>query len=278
MKNLPANLIIEKNKLASPNPWLILLEITLTDETILRFVRNTEDITFSGNVYTAFPFELEPTKQDNKGEIPTVTLSVSNVTRVIQKYLDELEGGIGSTVKITVVNAAHLSENYSELEMTFDVLACHSTAQWVVFTLGAPNPLRQRFPLERYMALHCSFVFESAECSYTGKTTTNITKAANAKVSCASHPFSVDDAVKIVDVEGMVEINGQIGSVVDADPDSDGNAFTIDIDSSGYTNYASGGKAGFASCKRTLSDCKQRENQTRFGGFPGIRTGSVRVA
>lgn len=280
MKSLPANIIIEKNKLASPNPWLILLEITLTDTdaTILRFVRNTEDVIFEGNTYTAFPFEIEPTKQGSKGEIPTITLSVSNITRVLQTYLDELEGGIGSTVKIIVINTKHLSEDYSELEMIFDVIACHSTVQWVVFTLGAPNPLRQRFPLERYLALHCSFVFESAECSYIGKTITGITKAANAKVSVTSHPFSVDDNIKFVDVVGMTEINEQIGVVVNADPDADGNAFTVNIDSTGYTSYSSGGKAGFASCSRTLANCKERENQTRFGGFPGIRSGSVRIA
>jgi len=73
------------------------------------------------NKYIAFPFELEPTKQTSKGEIPTLTVRVSNITRLIQPYLEALDGGIGSIVKITVVNSAHLSENYSELEMTFDV-------------------------------------------------------------------------------------------------------------------------------------------------------------
>lgn len=173
MKDLPIALIFEKNRLASASPWLILLEITLTDEgtTKLRFARNTEDVVFNGETYKAFPFEIEPTKQSSKGEIPTVTLRVSNITRLIQPYLEELDGGVGSAVKVTVVNVDHLKENYSELEMTFDVLACQSTAQWITFTLGAPNPLRQRFPLNQFIALHCRWRFKGVECGYSGAET-----------------------------------------------------------------------------------------------------------
>jgi len=255
VKSLPASLILEKNKLASPNPWLVLLTITLTDSTVLRFVRNTDDITYKGNVYTAFPFEITPSKQDNRGEIPTVTLTVSNVSQLLEPYLDEQDGGVGASVVITVLNAARLDEDYAELEMTFDVLACYM-----------------------YLAQHCGFVYEGAECGYVGKDISGITRAANAKISCTDHPFSVDDTVKITDVEGMTEINNQIGTVVDADPDEDGNAFTVDIDSTGYSTYTAAGKAGFATCGKTLGDCDRRENATRFGGFPGIRSGSVRLA
>lgn len=168
MKNLPANLIIEKNKIATPNSWLVLLDVTLTDNTKFYLVKNTENITFQGNEYTAMNFEIEPTAETSKGEIPTVTLRISNVTRIIQAYLEELEGCIGATVVVRVVNAAYLAEDYSELEMTFDVLATNSDVNWVSFTLGAPNPLRRRFPLYRYIANHCGWSYKSAECGYSG--------------------------------------------------------------------------------------------------------------
>lgn len=168
MKNLPANLIIEKNKIATPNPWLILLDITLTDNTKFYFVKNTENIFYGdpSQEYTAINFEIEPTAETSKGEIPTVTLRISNVTRIIQAYLEELEGCIGTTVVVRVVNVAYLTEDYTELEMTFDVLATNSDVNWVSFTLGAPNPLRRRFPLYRYIASHCGWSYKSAECGY----------------------------------------------------------------------------------------------------------------
>jgi len=200
MKSLSEALIREKNRLATPSVWIILLEITLTDSTTLRLARNTEDITFDGDVYTAFPFEIDSIGQHSKGEIPTVRLKISNITQLMQPYLEELEGGIGSTVKIIVVNSAHLSEDYSELEMTFDVIACNSTAQWVTFTLGAPNPLRQRFPLNQYIAMHCRWRVNSIECGLSGET-----------------------------------------------------------------------------CNRTLKRCRELGNSVRFGGFVGMRTGTVRI-
>ena len=169
--NLPANLIIEKNKLATPNPWIILLDITLPDGTTLYLARNTEDVVFKGNTYLAIPFEIEPTRSTSKGEIPTITLRVSNVTRILQPYLEQFTGGVGSTVKITVVNAAYLNEDYTELEMTFDILATEVTAQWVSFTLGAPNPLRRRFPTYRFIAEHCNWEFKSPACGYSGPAT-----------------------------------------------------------------------------------------------------------
>lgn len=202
MKSLPAALTIEKNRLATAGAWVVLLEITLTDDdsTVLRFAYNTEDVVFEGNTYTAFPFEIEATKQTSKGEIPTVTLRVSNVTRLIQPYLEELDGGVGSVVKITVVSTKHLTEDYSELEMTFDVLATQSNARWVTFTLGAPNPLRQRFPLNQFIALHCRWRVNSVEC-------------------------------------GLSD----------------------------------------ATCDRTLTNCRENANSVRFGGFPAMRSGAVKV-
>jgi lambda family phage minor tail protein L len=168
MKSLPANIILEKNKLHTPYPWIVLIEITLTDDTVLRYAKNTANVTFGGNVYTAMNFDIEPTQQTSKGEIPTVTLRVSNITRLLQPYLEDLDGGIGSTVKVTVVNTNLLAESYSELEMTFDVLACNATARWASFILGSPSPLRQRFPLYRFIAEHCRWQFEGAECGYVG--------------------------------------------------------------------------------------------------------------
>lgn len=188
-KNLPSNLIIEKNKIATPNAWLILLEITLTSGVKFYLVKNTEDITFQGQTYTAINFEIEPTKHTGQGEIPTVTLRVSNVSRILQAYLEDLTGGIGSTVKITVVNSAYLNENYSELEMTFDVIATQSDAQWVSFTLGAPNPLLNRFPLHRYIAEHCSWQFKSRECNYSGSAVTCKRTFANCRELGNTHRF-----------------------------------------------------------------------------------------
>jgi len=288
MKAIPANLILEKNKVNTKSAWLILLEITLTDTpaTVLRYVRNNENITYpsgpTGHEYTAFPFQLEPAKMSSKGEIPSYTLRVGNITRILQPYLQALDGGNGSTVKITVVNSELLSETYTELEVTCDVLACQSTAEWVVFTLGAPNPLRRRFPLDRYLALHCRFHYNLPsdnypECGYVGKDIEGITLSSGNPVSIeiTGHGFVTGDLITFIDITGTIELNGNSYIITK----TNANNFTLDdTDGDDFTAYTSDGTAGFSTCKRTLADCRLRGNSVRFGGFPGMRSGSARIA
>lgn len=204
MKNIPLALRQAKNAFGQDSPWLPLLELTLPapDNTVFRIVPNNEDVTFQGNVYTAFPIQVELPKESSKGEIQTISLMVSNVTRVLQGHLEALNGGVGSTVNMIIVNTAHLTEDYAELTMEFDVLSAECNAQWVTLKCGTANPLRRRFPGFKYMAGHCNWQFKSAECAYSG----------------------------------------------------------LDTD-----------------CERTLSACMAKGNSTRFGGYPGLAPGGLRV-
>lgn len=172
MKTLPAALILEKNKIASTGAWLLLLDITLPTASVIRLANNTENVTFGGNAYTAFPFEIDASKSSTQGEIPQVTLRVSNATRSLQPYIEQYNGAVGFSFKLTVVNSNHLTESYAELEMTFDVLSCSSDANWITFMLGAPNPLRRRYPLFRALANSCAWTYKGRECNYGGGLTT----------------------------------------------------------------------------------------------------------
>jgi len=68
---------------------------------------------------------------------------------------------------------------------------------------------------------------------------TNITQAAAAQVTTsAANNFAVGDIVYFNNVQGMVEINGLTGRVTIA-----GNPFTVNINSTGFTAYTSGGVA-----------------------------------
>lgn len=207
MKNLPLALILEKNKLSSADPWLMTLDITLPApaSTVLRLVNNTEDVTFGGNVYTRFPFKIDVIGEGENGELPQVKLMLSNVTRVLQAYLEELEGAVDSTALVRWINVAHLNENYADLELTFEILETVSVGQWISCTLGMPNLLRSDFPYESYHAGHCRFVrnFKDVECGYAGPS---------------------------------------------------------------------------ATCAGTLDYCRQLNNSRRFGGFPGLSGGGVRLA
>jgi len=76
------------------------------------------------------------------------------------------------------------------------------------------------------------------------KVITGITKANPAVVTSASHGFSNGDRVKIIDVEGMTEVNGKSFLVAN----KTANTFELttlqgaNVNSSSYTTYSSGGE------------------------------------
>lgn len=183
-KTIPPVLRQEKNKIATPNPWIILLDIILSDDYKFYFTSNTENVNFTPpgetvHTYVSFPFDLDPNEQTSKGEIPTITLRVSNTTYLIHYYLELLSGAVGATVTVYVVNHTYLDQDYADLTMTFTVVSTSADAEWVYFNLGAASPLRRRFPLYRCIADHCMWEFRvpggdksQVECSYSGVETT----------------------------------------------------------------------------------------------------------
>ena len=284
MRDLSANLIIQKNKVATASAWLVLLDILLNDddETHIRLVRNNENFTFDGHVYTAFNFELDDVAMDNKGQIPTLNLKVSNISRLLQPYMGDLKGGIGSVVTLTVVNSDLPEEDYVDLQMEFNVLAANSTREWVTFSLGGSNPLRKRFPLYKMLALHCGWNYNRPlgvfpECGYAGKSIEGITLSSGNPVSIevTGHLFIDGDIVSFLAVDGTVELNGNSYAVTK----TDANNFTLDnTDGDDFTTWGgTAGTVGFASCDKTLNACRLRENSSMFGGCPGMRSKGVRI-
>lgn len=173
MLTLSSAAIVEKNKLASSGAWLVLLEINLPGgSNILRVVNNTENVTWAGEEWVAFPFEIDDMTEDRAGEVPQINLRVSNITKAIQIYLEQNEGGVRSEVILRVVHSDHLDLATAEAEFVFECLACSADASWITFTLGTANPFRRRFPRRRLLSEFCNWTFKGAECGYTGATTT----------------------------------------------------------------------------------------------------------
>ena len=168
--SLSAAAILEKNKLASDAPWLVLLELSLEGTTI-RVVRNTEDVTWNGYTWTAFPFALDETGETSRGEVPQLALRISNVSRVMQSYFEGSGGAVGSQVIVRVVHADHLDLTTAEVEEVFEVVESRADAVWVTLMLGLRNPMMLRFPRHRFLRTHCRWKFRGTECGYTGSET-----------------------------------------------------------------------------------------------------------
>ncbi len=166
MLDISAAAKIEKNKLAADGVWLVLLEIIIPvlNET-LRLVRNTDNITWRGYTWTAFPFVPDDINEDSKGELQTLAIKVSNVTRTVQYYLEQGDGGIGASVKLYVIHSKHLELAQAEFEETFEITSTSADAHWVTFSLGPGYPLMARRPERRILKNFCQFVYGGTECA-----------------------------------------------------------------------------------------------------------------
>lgn len=170
---------LEKNKIESGTAWLILLEIEVTPYITLRLVRNTEDIEWNGETWTAFPFEFDPPKQTSAGELPNFQLRVSNITRTVEGYLEQSGGGVGASVRVMVVMSSNLENTHPELDEEFSVQSTSYDAEWVTFTLSGAVNLFRRVPLRRFLKNFCPFKYQGPECrAQSGYTTCDKSLAA----------------------------------------------------------------------------------------------------
>jgi phage-related protein len=169
MLNLPSNIITEKNKLSNDEPFLVTLEISFDGGTeTIYLVNNNEDITVEGQTFVAFPFKLDPVTQASNGELSSVTIQFANVSRYLQAYLEDYDGGINSTVIVRIFHNSYRTYANVALSWSFKVLSAQSTDEVITFTLGARNPLLQMFPNYRYISRYCKWKFKSVECKYAG--------------------------------------------------------------------------------------------------------------
>lgn len=170
---LPLALRLEKNKLISTAPWLVLVAITLPDTSVIRIVKNTEDVPFGGNVYTAFAFELGDQRASGDGKVQSLSLRVANPARAFTPYLEEYEGLVGCSLVLSLVHADNLGSDYTDLILNWEIMATTvPDEEWIEFTLGAESPIRRRFPLYVITPLSCNWLFKGVECAYAGVATT----------------------------------------------------------------------------------------------------------
>jgi len=200
----------EKNKLTSNTVWLVMLEITVPGVgTPIRITSNNESVTWRDVSWIAFPFQLESMGEDSRGEVPQVSLSISNVSRTMESYLQsydlycKVNGFSPITVSIYVVNnmasfssgvvtdttadgavtdttldGATTDELYDisnpdpEAIFEYELMSPKTNSMWATFVLGASNPFRRRFPMHRMMRNHCRFRFKDVLCKYAGATAT----------------------------------------------------------------------------------------------------------
>lgn len=175
MRTLSSTAIEEKNKLIGNSVWLLALKITIPGlGTPIRLVRNNEAITWDGETWSAFPFEIDEVGDVSSGEVPRVDIRVSNISRAMEVYIQAYDTYIKTNgfspvlVNIYVLNSLNLTSATPEVEHLFELKQPKTNSKWATFTLGAANPFNKRFPIMRILKNHCRFIFKGTLCGYAG--------------------------------------------------------------------------------------------------------------
>lgn len=195
--NLSTAAIIEKNKVSTDGVYLLLLTIQYKQEEPIRLVLNNEKIAFKGQEYYPYYFSLSEVKQIST-ELPSCTLTVSNITGTISRILETYDGASGGKVTVAVINT-NISDEILQ-EEHFVIAGATAKKDYVSIKLGCGASLDRRYPNVRIMKDWCPFKFKGVRCGYKGPITT---------------------------------------------------------------------------CNKTLTDCRERGNNTRFGGEPTIPQGGL---
>lgn len=270
MKNLPSNLFIEKNKTDTNSAWVILLVVTLNDGTIFRLCNNNESVDYDGNTYIPCPFELDVMKSGLKGEVPQVTLRIGNAARddaqrFMASYMESTSGFIDTVIDIIILNTENKTESYTELTWTYDVIQSSINNYWIEFTLGAPNPLRKKFPNYYFYALACNWMYKEDECAYTAIPAWQ-----------ATTKYTLNYRITPIASNGRKYKCTNSGVSGSSEPTWTLNANGIVSD--GAVTWQEDGVMTMTYCYKSLTDCEAHSNTSRFGGFVGLGIGGMRFA
>ena len=187
-------LIEEKNKVSQDQPWLLFLTLTNVAKTLtLRLVRNTENITYKGEEYIAFPFDIDNVPEASKGSLPTLAVRVANTDRQIQSYIEQDDTfGSGWEVLITLAHVSQLNgttelNQVAEIEHKFQSLDLIADNEYLVINLGVRNPMLVQFPRQQFAGGFCQRTFDDGVgCPYAtqGKAGTTFEQCKRTLANC----------------------------------------------------------------------------------------------
>lgn len=145
------------------------------------FAAYSQDVIFDGITYEKFPITHDQITENTKGEIDTTKVQISNISRLIEYYLQNYDLR-GKKVTIKLVDADLLDDPDAYIEFSNYIDSYASNVKDVVFTLMSKfDILNLMLPTILWMRDWCQWEFacpairalgRGEECGYTGSETT----------------------------------------------------------------------------------------------------------
>jgi phage-related protein len=97
---------------------------------------------------------------------------VSNITRAVEGYLEQVGGAVGATARAMVVMSKHLDDTTPLQEEEFSVQSTSYNQEWVTFNLSCGVNMFNRIPERRFLKNFCPFRYKGPECQAASSITT----------------------------------------------------------------------------------------------------------
>jgi phage-related protein len=169
-KHLNLSTVVDKNKIETDKAFLILFKIVVKDTLgatvdTLRFVKNSENVIFMGDVYQASNFSIDIQLED--GKEPSVSLTAQDQTKTLSTYIDLYDGLVKSDVTMYIVHEESL-DGPAEISEDFLVIDGSVSDYVATLTLGMESAVAQRFPNFRQFRNRCAWKYKGERCKYAG--------------------------------------------------------------------------------------------------------------
>lgn len=141
--------------------------------TNLYLAEDSADVDFDGKTYSKFPITYEFIEERNSPDITPVEIRVSNVSRLIESYLQTYDLR-GKKITITTVYRDQLADTDAKIVDTFFIDSWDSNQDVVIFICTSKlDILHVKVPLRDYSRNHCPWKFKDVNtCKYSGPEST----------------------------------------------------------------------------------------------------------
>lgn len=291
-------LYAEETEKAAQDRLYTLVHLSDPTKTInLYLVDNNSSVTYATKEYLPFPLKFNGVNTTTDGSIDKTSITIGNVNRQIMYYVEHNNGLSKWRVVIKFVYEKfldylpeldaegepvinELADDLAYVEEEFFIDTYSANEQYVQFSLEPIIDLSIQLPRRRFMTDSCFWRFRDPD---TCKFVETIGSSISGNAVFASGGLYLDIAVteghEVTITDGITTV---VTTITSAELENNGiwyacttedptpwDALTISVDITRYTTLDT---TGLGPCKKTLAECKRRQNQLNFGAFPGTQS------
>lgn len=169
MKSVAEEFKIEKNKEIVRPIYLYGIQYDEVANKWLYYTNWNEEILWEGALYQPYVITHGAVKETLSGKVEKVSLTIGNVDRNLQYYLENYKGLKDRKVVITTVFYEALDNPNCYDRNEYRVESSTSDQRTVLLTLGSSlDVLNVKLPRRYFFRSYCQFRFKGKDCGYSG--------------------------------------------------------------------------------------------------------------